>query len=254
VARWEFAVPKPGKYEVYAWWWASSERPADVPYTVNHLGGSSVIRVNQRINGQQWNLLGTFAFDGLGSVLVSDAASSGAYIVADAIRLMHIGPMDTPTPTPTLTATPTPTPVPVVADVIIDDNDPRFATSFLQDPWVEYVRAGGQHYGDAHHYNKLVGSGQDVAQWSLTVPEPGWYEVYAWWWAGSERPGDVPYTVNHLSGATEIRVDQRINGGQWNLLGSFAFDGQGSVVVSDKASSGGYVVADAIRLVYASPL
>jgi hypothetical protein len=82
---------------------------------------------------------------------------------------------------------------------------------------------------------------------------PGRYEVYAWWWEGNWRPTDVGYTVNHLGGSTVVAVNQQTNGGQWNLLGTFEFLDQGSVVVSDDTSTGQDVVADAVRLVYLEP-
>ncbi|MHB0858288.1 MAG: golvesin C-terminal-like domain-containing protein, partial [Anaerolineae bacterium] len=75
------------------------------------------------------------------------------------------------------------------------------------------------------------------------------YEVYARWWDGAYRANDVPYTIQHAGGSTTVKVDQRTNGGSWNLLGRFEFDGRGSVTVTDAATSGKDIVADAIRLV-----
>ncbi len=273
IAMWSFTVPKRGRYEVYAWWWEASWRPTDVPYTINHLDGSTTLRVNQQADGGQWNLLGTFDFQDQGSVVVTDDASSGQDVVADAVRLVYLEqlpsatPTSTPTATPTwtvtATATSTPTAMPTLTctptanpnEVIIDDADARFSTSFFQDAWEEYTEVGGRHYGDSHHYNHQVGTGQDTAVWSftVTVPKPGRYEVYAWWWEASWRPTDVPYTVNHQGGSTTVRVNQQTNGGQWNLLGTFDFQEQGSVLVSDDASSGQDAVADAVRFVYVEP-
>lgn len=88
---------------MYAWWWEGNWRPKDVPYTIHHLGGSETVRVNQRTNGGQWNLLGTFDFEGEGSVVVSDDVSSGEDVVADAVRLVYVGPLPAATPTPTET-------------------------------------------------------------------------------------------------------------------------------------------------------
>jgi len=133
--------------------------------------------------------------------------------------------------------------------IIIDDSDPRFRTSFSQDAWREYTQVGGQHYGNSHHYNREAGTGQDIATWSFTVPQPGNYDVYAWWYEGDWRPADVPYTINHSSASTTVRVDQRANGGQWNLLGTFYFQDEGSVTIFDDVSSGQDIAADAIRLV-----
>jgi hypothetical protein len=157
-----------------------------------------------------------------------------------------------PTPTPIVTPTPLPTPQP--GEIIIDDRDPGFSTAFSQDAWQPYTHTEGQHYGDTHYYNREIGTGGDVATWSFTVPQPGRYDVYAWWWAGSWRPSDVPYTMDHLNGSTIVRVNQQIDGAQWYLLGTFEFDGPGSISVSDAVSSGRDVVADAVRLVYVEPL
>jgi hypothetical protein len=141
-------------------------------------------------------------------------------------------------------------PAPGPGEIIIDNTDPRFALDHAQDGWQEYIDLGGQGYAGIHMFNRETGSdGQDVATWSFEVPEPGTYEVYAWWWASDWRPPDVPYTIHHADGETTVRVDQRANGAQWNLLGAFSFDEGGSVVVSDDVSSGKDIVADAIRLV-----
>jgi hypothetical protein len=158
-----------------------------------------------------------------------------------------------PTATSTATNTSSPSPTPNPNEIIIDDTDAGFSTSFSQDAWREYVQEGGRHYGGSHFYNHRIGTGQDTAMWSFDVPMPGRYEVYAWWWEGNWRPTDAGYTINHLGGSTVVRVNQRTNGGQWNLLGTFEFLDQGSVVVSDDSSSGKDVVADAVRLVYLQP-
>jgi parallel beta-helix repeat protein len=273
IAVWSFAVPKPGRYEVYAWWWDGNWRPRDVPYTINHLEGSTTVRVNQQINGGQWNLLGTFGFQEQGSVMVCDDVSSGHDLVADAVRLVFVQPLpsatgtDTPTATPTQTpktawtstptstSTSTSTPVPTtgLGELVVDNTSSGFSTSFGQDMWQEYRQMGGRHYGGSHVYNRQKGTGQDTAVWSFTVPQPGTYQVYAWWWDGWWRPPDVPYTVNHLGGSTTVRVSQQVLGGRWNLLGVFSFRDRGSVVVSDNVSSGHDIVADAIKVVYLGP-
>ena len=139
-------------------------------------------------------------------------------------------------------------------ELIIDDSDAGFSTSFVQDPWREYVEPGGEHYSSTHHYNAQIGPGEDTATWSFRVPQQGRYHVYAWWVEGTERPHDVPYTIHDLEGLTTVRVDQRVDGGQWNSLGTFCFLQDGSVEVSDDASSGQDIIADAVRLVYEAPM
>jgi hypothetical protein len=258
-ATWTFTVPTPGQYQVYAWWWAGPWRPSDVPYTINHRDGATTVRVSQRHNGGQWNPLGTYNFAGDGSVMVhDDVSSSGFDIAADAVRLVRVGsanraPEPQPTDTPLPTATSTPTPTPVIRDLIIDDLDPAFSVTSHQDPWNQFVYAAGQHYGNSHFYNRQLGTGGDVATWTFEAPAPGRYMVYAWWWAGDWRPSDVPYTINHRYGSTTVHMDQRIGGGAWNLLGEFRFSGQASIVISDDASVGKDIVADAIKLVHVGP-
>jgi hypothetical protein len=89
-ATWAFTVTTPGKYEVFAWWVASSNRATDAPYTVNDLFGPNVVRVNQTTAGAQWNSLGVFSFDaGSYSIQLSDQATpTGSFVNADAVRLV----------------------------------------------------------------------------------------------------------------------------------------------------------------------
>jgi hypothetical protein len=150
--------------------------------------------------------------------------------------------------TPTATATLTPWP-----ELIVDNVDPGFSTTSVQDAWTEWVKADAGNWGDSHHFNRDAGSGQDVATWAFTVPTPGRYKVYAWWLAREWRPTDVPYTIHHLEGSSIVRVNQQRDGGRWNQLGQYRFTGSGSVQVSDDVSNGYGIIADAVRLVYVGP-
>lgn len=152
---------------------------------------------------------------------------------------------------PTSTAVPPP---PVSGEFIMDDKDPGFSAVSIQDSWQEYVQAGGEHYGDSHFYNRQIGTGKDIATWSFTVQKPGRYAVHAWWCGGEWRPTDVPFVIKHLGGSTIVKLNQQIDGGQWNYLGTYEFFGPGSVAVNDAASSGQDIVADAIWVRYAGSL
>jgi hypothetical protein len=76
-------------YDVFAWWVSSGNRATDAPVVVRHAGGVDTVRVNQTVNGSQWRRIGAYRFRGdtTEAVLVSDAAHTGSYVVADAIRL-----------------------------------------------------------------------------------------------------------------------------------------------------------------------
>jgi hypothetical protein len=81
------------------------------------------------------------------------------------------------------------------------------------------------------------------------VPAPGQYDVYAQWRANVNRSSTVPYLINHASGQATVVVNQKVNGGAWNLLGRYSFTvGTGGwVEISD--ANGAQASADAIRLV-----
>jgi hypothetical protein len=85
-ATWAPNLVAPSSYGVYAWWKAEPNRATDAPYTIYFDGGSATFDVNQEINGDQWNLLGTFPFDAgqSGYVVLSDDANE--YVIADAIK------------------------------------------------------------------------------------------------------------------------------------------------------------------------
>jgi hypothetical protein len=88
LASWPIAASQTGSYRVYAKWPASSLHATDAKYTVTYQGGSSTVTVNQRVNGGQWKLLGTFPFNSGGTgykVELSDNVTTGK-VAADAIR------------------------------------------------------------------------------------------------------------------------------------------------------------------------
>ena len=49
-----------------------------------------------------------------------------------------------------------------------------------------------------------------------------------------------------------MTIDQQVNGGQWNLLGTFGFSAgtAGYVRIKDNFTTGTVVMADAIKFVY----
>lgn len=84
-AEWTPRLTTTHTYKVYGWWNAYGNHATDTPYTINYVGGSKTVRVNQQINGNQWVLLGTFNLGAGSSVVVSNDANG--YVTADAIML-----------------------------------------------------------------------------------------------------------------------------------------------------------------------
>ncbi len=61
--------------------------------------------------------------------------------------------------------------------------------------------------------------------------------------------GGTPYTIHYDGGSETVEVNQEINGGKWNYLGTYPFaEGtDGYVVLSDDSEeTGQYVIADAV--------
>jgi RHS repeat-associated protein len=88
--------------------------------------------------------------------------------------------------------------------------------------------------------------------WPITVPQTGRYKVYGTWNSGSSRASNAKYTINAGPNQQTSIQNQRLNGGQWNLLGEYTFDiadnrnGQNNVSLSAEAN--GYLIADSIKL------
>lgn len=87
-------LPAVAEYEVYAWWVSDPNRANDTPIVVRHLDGEDTVRVNQTANGAAWNLVGayTFSADSSDAVIVSNAATTNFYVVADAVRFVSYDP------------------------------------------------------------------------------------------------------------------------------------------------------------------
>jgi len=85
-------APESGDYEAYVRW------PGDVPgaarkaeFTIDHDGGNDTFVVNQRVDGNQWNLLGIFSFTaGTGEVTLGDGGRR-RHVLADAVRIVKTG-------------------------------------------------------------------------------------------------------------------------------------------------------------------
>ncbi|MGS2616107.1 glycoside hydrolase domain-containing protein [Micromonospora sp. LZ34] len=90
----------------------------------------------------------------------------------------------------------------------------------------------------------------DVAWYRADLPETGSYQVSVWYPADAGYNDSTPYIVATTGGNQTVRVNQRVNGGQWVSLGVFtlaAGDGD-KVGVSRWTSGTGYVIADAVRI------
>ncbi|GGD64462.1 discoidin domain-containing protein [Paenibacillus nasutitermitis] len=96
-SRWaKFSTPdadswytfKPGKYNIYMRWTAGVDRPDAAPLEIAYNGGTDTSKVvNQKINGDKWNLIGTYDLAPTGGyvkILTTDAGNT----IADAVMFV----------------------------------------------------------------------------------------------------------------------------------------------------------------------
>ena len=96
--RWTPTSLNPSTYEVYARWPGVKQHNKNAQYTISHNGQTDTSTQNQSRNGNQWQLLGSYTFDGSGTEYI-ELSDNGGKTAADAIRLVE----QTTTPPPTVT-------------------------------------------------------------------------------------------------------------------------------------------------------
>ena len=294
-----------GTYEVLMWWSGWSSRASSVPVAVKYTGGTANVTADQSQNSGKWNSLGTYFFDGSGTVTITAVNGDTVSTCADAVefRLVSsnappIAVIDSITPSPAdigenvmFTGHGTDTDGSVIAyewnssidgilgtaasfstaalssgthtisfkvkddanawspavtmqltvgtpsaEVIIDNGET--GTSFTG----TWEASGGT---GAYGTNSLWSRNGTTYTFTMTGQPAGMYEVFMWWSQYSTRPSSVPVAINYTGGASNTTVNQKQNYGQWNSLGTFYFDGTGSVRIT--SANGGSTCADAVK-------
>lgn len=134
----------------------------------------------------------------------------------------------------------------IVNDLIIDNPSASFTGS-----WTGPATFSTDRYGADYRY-KSKGAGSASATFRPFILTPGLYDVFEWHPEGSNRVEDAPHTVVHAEGEETFYIDQRVDGGDWNYLGTFKFEAGlgGYVRISDNATAGTVIMADAIKFSY----
>jgi hypothetical protein len=91
-ARFEMAIPKPGRYEVRLAYTANPNRATNVPVQIEHAGGTATVRVNQRLAPPLrglWIAVGTYDFTRSPAVVEISNAETDGYVIVDAVELVE---------------------------------------------------------------------------------------------------------------------------------------------------------------------
>lgn len=90
-AMWMPDVPEKGEYAVYVSYKSLPNSATDAEYIVNHAGGETRFKINQKMGGGTWIYLGTFTFDKGRSeesmvTLTNRSKEKGMVVTADAVK------------------------------------------------------------------------------------------------------------------------------------------------------------------------
>lgn len=145
--------------------------------------------------------------------------------------------------------------------LIVDNVDREFRSS-TRAAWHSSVRDKG-FFGDNYLWCE-AGEGEARAIWSFDPPETGTWNVYARWVMSrpTDRATNAPFTVVAADSSHTVRVNMALPQSaaqfpagkpqsDWNLLGTFNFNRQAVVMLTNDADNS--VVADAVRLEFMAP-
>jgi hypothetical protein len=130
-----------------------------------------------------------------------------------------------------------------VGDLIIDN---PAAAALPAGAWLASSATAG-FYGSDYLHDNNTNKGAKSVRYTPTLPAAGNYQVFLRWAQHANRSTTVPVRVNYQGGSFVTNVNQRINGGAWNLLGSFPFTAgtNGNLLIETGTATDGYVIADA---------
>ncbi len=244
VARFTPSLPTTGYYDVFTWYQAPTDpylNTSQALYRIAHKNGTSTVYVNQRINKACWFYLGRYQFNSgtSGYVEITNKASTGSYVCADAVKFQ---PVSSTAPTP-------------ITPIIVDNSTAgAFSTT---GSWS--ASTSGYPYGS----NCVVAQGSSgaataTATWTATIPRHGVYEIGVWFTTSSStyRSASVPYTVYAVGGNKTVTVNQQDSAGgakRFVSLGTFRLKAGTYPVVSVSNAIGSrtqYVSADAVRIAW----
>ncbi|MEK7951377.1 FAD-dependent oxidoreductase [Luteolibacter soli] len=123
---------------------------------------------------------------------------------------------------------------------VVDNSD--VALVAVTGAWTSGTSTTGFVGSDYVHDGNADQGSKQVA-YSVPAGTTGMQRVFMRWTSHANRATNVPVEIVRAGGSTTITVNQRNDGGKWNLLGSF--NGVEKVIVKN-AGANGYVVADAV--------
>ncbi len=139
------------------------------------------------------------------------------------------------------------------AGLVIDSNNTNNDTTKgyieVSANWISSSSTAG-YYGSGYYYASTQAVSDPATFW-FYLPAAATKTIDAWWTAGTNRSATAPFIVWNSSGTklATVNVNQQLNGGKWNALGTWSFPaGWNKVQVSRWTTTGYNVIADAIQV------
>ncbi len=135
-----------------------------------------------------------------------------------------------------------------LSGIVIDDADAE-----LVGKWAPSTHSPRFVDGKYIH-DETVGKGGKRAIYRPVIPEAGMYEVRVGYSPGKNRSSRVPVHVHHADGESVVTIDQKQTpevDDAFQSIGSYRFDPQqeSRIVISNKGTEDGVVIADAVVLI-----
>jgi aryl-phospho-beta-D-glucosidase BglC (GH1 family) len=116
--------------------------------------------------------------------------------------------------------------------------------------WYAITTSPGYYGTDYLHDGNNGATGGRSVRFTPTITTAGYYEVYARWVAGTNRPTNTPMDVNSATGTATTPVNQKLNNNTWYSLGIHFFNTgtTGNATIRNDGANG-TVIADAMQFV-----
>lgn len=140
------------------------------------------------------------------------------------------------------------------AGLVIDSNNASNDTTkgYIEvtgTSWTSSTNVAG-YYGSGYFAAPTAAVSEPVTFW-FYLPAAATKTIDAWWTSATDRSTTAPFLIWNSSGTklATVNVNQQLNGGKWNALGTWSFPaGWNKVQLSRWTTAGSYVIADAIQV------
>ncbi|WP_186775489.1 FAD-dependent oxidoreductase [Rubripirellula tenax] len=129
---------------------------------------------------------------------------------------------------------------------MLDDTDAKRTGEWQESSF------GTGYIGDSYLHDDNDGKGEKTIHFEWSELKDGRYEVHVAYTSHRNRATNVPMTIHHAKGESELVVNQQNEPAEngWHKLGRFDFSSKTRAAIEiTTAGTDGYVIADAVRLV-----